>query len=76
VLSQTTGFIHTQGISPAPSNRSPSLKISNDVIVKGVGAQGSRPWTTKLVAWVGNGAGFLPRAPYGEGDEIKIKQGD
>ena len=39
--------------------------------VKGVGAQGSWPSTTKLVAWVDNGVGFLPCTPYGEGDEIK-----
>jgi hypothetical protein len=43
---------------------------------KGVGAQGSWPTTTKLVAWVGNGMGFIPCMPYVEGDEINIKQGD
>jgi hypothetical protein len=43
---------------------------------KGVGAQGSWPTTTKLVAWVGNGMGFIPCTPYVEGDEINIKQGD
>jgi hypothetical protein len=41
--------------------------------VKGVGAQGSRPSTTKLIAWVGNGVGFIPWTPYVEGDEIKMK---
>ena len=46
------------------------------VCVKGVGAQGSRPSTTKLVAWVGNGVGFIPWTPYVEGDEIKREQGD
>jgi len=40
---------------------------------KGVGAQGSRPLTTKLIAWVGNGMGFIPWTPYVEGDEIKMK---
>ena len=29
--------------------------------------------TTKLVAWVGNGVGFIPWTPYVEGDEIKMK---
>ena len=39
---------------------------------------GCRPSTTNYEARssVGNGTGFLPRAPYGEGDEIKIEQGD
>ena len=41
--------------------------------VKGVGAQGSWPSTTKLVAWVDNGVGFIPWTPYVEGDEIKMK---
>ena len=43
------------------------------VSVKGVGAQGSWPSTTKLVAWVDNGVGFIPWTPYVEGDEIKMK---
>ena len=43
--------------------------------VKGVGAQGRRSLATKLVAQVGNGAGFLPCAPYDERDEIKREQG-
>jgi hypothetical protein len=28
---------------------------------------------TKLVAWVGNGMGFIPWMPYVEGDDIKMK---
>ena len=50
-----------------------SLRSSQISFVKGVGAQGSWPSTTKLVAWVGNGVGFIPWTPYAEGDEIKMK---
>jgi hypothetical protein len=31
------------------------------------------PSTTKLVAWVGNGVGFISWTPYVEGDKIKMK---
>jgi hypothetical protein len=41
--------------------------------VKGIGAQGSWPSTTKLIAWVDNGVGLIPWAPNCEGDEIKMK---
>ena len=48
-------------------------RVKTSCFVKGVGAQDSRPLITKLIAWVGNGVGFIPWTPYVEGDEIKMK---
>jgi len=50
-------------------------RVKTSCFVKGVGAQDSRPLITKLIAWVGNGVGFIPWTPYVEGDEIKSSKG-
>ena len=43
--------------------------------IKGVGAQGRGTLAMKLVAFVDNGAGLIPCAPYCEGGEIERSSG-